>query len=67
MCWRSLLCSCLMVLAIAIVAQAEDTTPRKQDEQAIRATAKAYQAALAKGDAKALAEFWTKDGCLSTT
>ena len=34
----------------------------RQDEQAIRATAKAYQEALAKGDPKALAQFWTTDG-----
>jgi len=32
------------------------------DEQAIRAAAKSYRAALAAGDAKAVAEAWTSDG-----
>lgn len=41
---------------------AEHAGARKQDEQNIRATAKAYREALAKGDAKAIAEFWTADG-----
>jgi uncharacterized protein (TIGR02246 family) len=55
----------LMVLAsvlVALPAAAEDSAERKQDEQAIRATAQAYLAALTKGDPKALAEFWTKEG-----
>jgi len=55
----------LMVLVTALVAlpaSAEDAGARKQDEQAIRATAKAYLATLAKGDPKALAEYWTADG-----
>ncbi len=65
MCWRSLSCGGLMVLAcvlLAVPVLAEDTAERERDEQAIRTTAKAYMAALAKGNAKAIAEFWTTDG-----
>lgn len=65
MCWRRFLCGGLMVLASALVGRlglAEDSAARQQDERAIRETAKAYAVALAKGDAKAIAEFWTKDG-----
>jgi len=47
----------------AATASADDGAARKQEEQAIRTTAKAYLAALAKGDSKAAAEFWTADGC----
>jgi uncharacterized protein (TIGR02246 family) len=42
-------------------ALAEDAKVIRQ-EQAIRAAAKDYRAALAKGDAKALAACWTADG-----
>jgi uncharacterized protein (TIGR02246 family) len=35
---------------------------RAEDEQAIRAAAKQYLAALERGDAKRLAELWTSDG-----
>ncbi len=52
----------LTTLLVSIPAAAEADGARDQDEQAIRAAAKAYLAALAKGDSKALAEFWTKDG-----
>lgn len=65
MCWRSLSCGGLMVLASVLVAlpvAADNVGAREQDEQAIRTTAKAYLAALEKGDAKALAEYWTTDG-----
>ena len=57
MCRRSLSCGGLMVLAsvlVALPAAAENAGAREQDEQAIRTTAKAYLAALAKGDPKAL-------------
>src|SRR5262249_37864453 len=47
------------VLAASTVAADENRT---QDEQAIRAAAQEYLAALAKGDAKAGAASWTADG-----
>ena len=49
-------------LLSALSVAADDRSARAQDEQAIRVVAKAYQAALAKGDSAALATFWTKDG-----
>lgn len=52
----------LAMLLVALPALAEDADGRKQDEEAIRAVAKNYLAALAKGDSKALAEYWTTDG-----
>ena len=45
--------------AQTVVVAAPD---RAGDEQAIRAAAKAYQDALGRGDAKALADLWTPDG-----
>ena len=65
MCWRRISFGGLIVLAsvfVLVPASAEDAAARKQDEQAIRTTARAYRSALAKGDSKALAEFWTTDG-----
>ncbi len=62
---RRPLCGGLMVLAsvlVAFPAAAENAGARFQDEQAIRATTKAYLDALTKGDSKALAAFWTADG-----
>ena len=38
------------------------TADRTQDEQAIRAAAKGYVEALGRGDAQALAGYWTADG-----
>ena len=55
----------LLALACLLVNQsilADDAVLRTQDEQAIRATTKAYREAIAKGDSKAVAEFWTPDG-----
>jgi uncharacterized protein (TIGR02246 family) len=49
------------VVAAQAVCAAQDAA-RKQDEQAIRAAAKEYLAALARGDAKAIAQSWTADG-----
>ncbi len=39
-----------------------ESKPRPADEEAIRAAAKAYLAALARGDGKAVADAWTSDG-----
>jgi uncharacterized protein (TIGR02246 family) len=63
---RSFLASVAVVIGLAcpaplLVAQQPS---REQDEQAIRQTAKDYLAAVARGDASALAEFWTADGDL---
>lgn len=41
---------------------AGDEAANKQEEQAIRTAAKEYEAAVAKGDAKKAAEYWTADG-----
>ena len=61
----ALLCG-LTVLGVPMgeprpAARAADTDRRAGDEEAIRATAKAYRDALAKGDAAAVAEMWTAD------
>lgn len=60
----SLRCHFLVALASVLVAPTlligDDT--RKQDEQALRTTAEAYRAALAKGNRKELSDFWTADG-----
>ena len=61
---------CRNVLVVAILASLGSASDwvvaaepdRKPDEQAIRATAKQYVAALERGDAKVLAAFWTPDG-----
>jgi len=57
---------CSAALAVCLIAAlpavAQGVSDRKQDEQAIRAASKDYLAALAKGDAKAIAAFWTRDG-----
>lgn len=49
------------VMATQAACAAQDAA-RKQDEQAIRAAAKEYLTALARGDAKAIAQSWTADG-----
>jgi hypothetical protein len=62
---RVLCCLGLMVCALSSAAPraiAEDASTRQPDERAIREVAKAYATALAKGDAAAVADFWTKDG-----
>ncbi len=52
-----------MCLLCAIATSADgQSTDRAQDEQAIRAAAKDYLDALHRGDAQALAMFWTADG-----
>jgi uncharacterized protein (TIGR02246 family) len=56
--WASLLA--VVVVSLPIVVAAQDN--RQNAEQAIRSTAAAYRAALAKGDSKAVADFWTSDG-----
>ena len=48
--------------AFAIAAWANDPQAPAQDEQAIRAAARAYFEALSKGDAQAVANAWTPDG-----
>lgn len=57
-----------LALACAIATSAHTAEPapasRAADEAAIRAVAKAYMEALAKGDAARLAELWTPDGDL---
>jgi uncharacterized protein (TIGR02246 family) len=58
--FRNLVISTTLLASISVAAAGESS--RAQDEQAIRAAAKSYLAALAKGDSKALAEFWTADG-----
>jgi uncharacterized protein (TIGR02246 family) len=58
-------CRGLVTVAGLLVVQsvaAQDAVGQSQDEQAIRAAAKTYRAALARGDAKAVAEFWAPDG-----
>jgi len=63
--WRSLSRGSLAVLAcvlFALPASADEAATRQREEQAIRTTAKAYLAALANGDPKAIAEYWTPDG-----
>jgi uncharacterized protein (TIGR02246 family) len=58
--WRvALFCG---VVTTAVIAVGQEATDRKADEDAIRAAAMEYLAALAKGDPKVLAEFWTPDG-----
>ena len=62
---RALCYLLLMVCAFFLApprATAQDPAARQPDERAIREVAKAYAAALAKGDAAAVADFWTKDG-----
>lgn len=61
--WRTILAIAALVSASsASLLKAQDAASRQQDEQAIRQTASDYLAAVARGDAKALAEFWTADG-----
>jgi uncharacterized protein (TIGR02246 family) len=55
---RSLERAGLVLAALVAIAAA----PSTEDEKAIRAAAKAYVDALARGDAKALAALWTDDG-----
>src|SRR5690606_397590 len=43
-------------------ASSKKPADRATDEAAIRKASKAYTAAVRKGDAKAIAEFWTEDG-----
>ena len=57
----------LSVLALAILLgggrlMAQTAAGRAADEKAVRQAGKDYLAALEKGDAKALAEFWTAEG-----
>ncbi len=66
--WMIAVAFCAACLPLAAsqnaVAQNPASVPadRKQDEQAVRAAGKEYMAALERGDAKALAAFWTADG-----
>lgn len=61
--WRTILAVAALVSAAnASLLTAQDAAARQQDEQAIRQTASDYLAAVARGDAKALAEFWAADG-----
>lgn len=58
--WRTILATAAVLTAGTLV-EAQDAA-HLQDEQAIRQAAGDYLAAVARGDAKALAEFWTADG-----
>ena len=51
---------CLIVVAKGALAQTPGS--RADDEAAIRQAGKEYLAALERGDAKAVADFWTADG-----
>jgi uncharacterized protein (TIGR02246 family) len=51
----------LACVVLALPAPAQDAAVERE-EQAIRAAAKSYLAALAKGDAKGVAACWTADG-----
>ncbi len=53
----------VLLLAIRITSMAaENPNTAAAEEAAIRQTGAAYVAALARGDAKSLTEYWTKDG-----
>ena len=52
---------CLLLVASAAILAAAEPDDKTQ-EQAIRNTTARYLAALAKGDTKALEDFWTADG-----
>ena len=64
MLWRLL--SSVVVVGFAgsvlFAAPKDDSPARKADEQAIRAAAKAYVAAIERGDAKAALSFWVPGG-----
>lgn len=53
---------CLLVGTACLVAADDQPAGRDRDKSAIRAAAQAYQEALSRGDAGALAAFWTADG-----
>lgn len=54
---------CVASAAVVLVAcTAIAAAPTAEEEQAIRAAAKSYVTALARGDAKAIADLWTADG-----
>ncbi len=52
------------LLGSSVPLRAEDTVAGQNEEQAIRKAAQDYLTAVARGDAKALAEYWTADGDL---
>ncbi|HEY2883454.1 MAG TPA: nuclear transport factor 2 family protein [Pirellulales bacterium] len=56
-----------MAIAIAAPSDALGQTPKSPagDEAAVRKAGNDYKAALTKGDAKQIAEFWTADGTLT--
>jgi uncharacterized protein (TIGR02246 family) len=62
-------CFTSLALAIALAANAfaaeAEKSSRAADEAAIRASAKEFAAAFARGDAKAIAAMWTENGTLS--
>ncbi len=65
----SMIRRCVPPLALVAVASLlaslpafADEASRAEDEQAIRAVAKEYLSALARGDAQAVAACWTADG-----
>jgi uncharacterized protein (TIGR02246 family) len=65
MCWLRVLSGCWPVFALPLMAAlsaADDGGTQSEAERAIRAATKAYFEAVAKGDSKAVAEFWMKDG-----
>jgi uncharacterized protein (TIGR02246 family) len=63
--FQGILCGLVIASCSALLLSDElcaQSTDRTQDEQAIRAAAKGYVEALGRGDARALAGFWTADG-----
>ena len=61
------LCGAWIVMSIAFSARAADSDKagRAADEVAIRASAKEFTAAFARGDAQAIAAMWAENGTLS--
>ena len=61
--WLSVAALALALFAVVEPAIAQAPTPKNsRDEAAITRAAKDYLAALDRGDAKAIAEFWTREG-----
>ncbi len=60
--YRLIVLVSLWLQLFAVTGAADEATDRPEDRRAIRAAAKEYLGALARGDAKRLAEYWTSDG-----
>ena len=60
---KKLLCLTTTALALCFTPLAWAADPKaKGEEEALQKRAEAFAEAFAKGDAKALAEFWTPNG-----